>query len=194
MGKPTGFKEYPRKAVAYRDPMVRVNDFGEIAYHGKIEVEGNDLDIQELRAVFTQAGLLVKVGDTLPDGTIVGYIDETGGVAINDFDVALDTDDNGVAGPHHFRLDDITVTSTAMDGATNVELGLRLDQLSKVLGDFEMGGFRPAIRDRKDTVRRPDSKCDQWDHGRQNGARHLDTAVDPRRTGGRRTGQDLLLG
>ncbi len=30
MGKPTGFKEYPRKAVPYRDPRERANDFLEI--------------------------------------------------------------------------------------------------------------------------------------------------------------------
>ncbi len=30
MGKPTGFKEYPRKAVPYRPPLVRVEDFKEI--------------------------------------------------------------------------------------------------------------------------------------------------------------------
>ncbi|WP_254513975.1 glutamate synthase subunit beta [Anatilimnocola floriformis] len=30
MGKPTGFKEYPRKAVPYRDPMGRLADYGEI--------------------------------------------------------------------------------------------------------------------------------------------------------------------
>jgi len=30
MGKPTGFKEYPREAVPYRDPLVRIQDFGEI--------------------------------------------------------------------------------------------------------------------------------------------------------------------
>ena len=30
MGKPTGFKEYPRKAVPYRDPLERLADFGEI--------------------------------------------------------------------------------------------------------------------------------------------------------------------
>ncbi len=30
MGKPTGFKEYPRKAVPYRDPLVRIGDFNEI--------------------------------------------------------------------------------------------------------------------------------------------------------------------
>jgi NAD(P)H-dependent glutamate synthase small subunit len=30
MGKPTGFKEFPRKAVPYRAPLVRLEDFGEI--------------------------------------------------------------------------------------------------------------------------------------------------------------------
>src|SRR5689334_17776730 len=30
MGKPTGFKEFPRKAVPYRDPLARLGDFGEI--------------------------------------------------------------------------------------------------------------------------------------------------------------------
>lgn len=30
MGKPTGFKEIPRKAVAYRDPKQRLEDYGEI--------------------------------------------------------------------------------------------------------------------------------------------------------------------
>ena len=30
MGKPTGFKEYPRKTVPYRDPLVRLTDYAEI--------------------------------------------------------------------------------------------------------------------------------------------------------------------
>jgi NAD(P)H-dependent glutamate synthase small subunit len=30
MGKPTGFKEYPRETVPYRDPMLRIGDFYEI--------------------------------------------------------------------------------------------------------------------------------------------------------------------
>ena len=63
---------------------VAINDFGEIAFHGKLEVEGDGLDTEEFRAVFTQDGVAVKEGQTLLDGTtIVGNIDETGGVAIN---------------------------------------------------------------------------------------------------------------
>lgn len=30
MGKPTGFKEFPRKVVPYREPLLRIGDFGEI--------------------------------------------------------------------------------------------------------------------------------------------------------------------
>jgi NAD(P)H-dependent glutamate synthase small subunit len=30
MGKPTGFKEFPRKVVPYREPLLRIQDFGEI--------------------------------------------------------------------------------------------------------------------------------------------------------------------
>jgi len=33
MGKPTGFKEFPRRPVPYRDPLERVADFGEIFTH-----------------------------------------------------------------------------------------------------------------------------------------------------------------
>jgi len=34
MGKPTGFKEYPRKSVPYRDELVRIQDFDEIFTKG----------------------------------------------------------------------------------------------------------------------------------------------------------------
>jgi len=57
---------------------------------------------------------------------------------INDLDLEVDPDDNGIPGPHRLPLDDVTVASTVMDGATTVELGLSLDQLSMVLGDFEV--------------------------------------------------------
>src|SRR6186997_2235911 len=33
MGKPTGFKEFPRRAVPYREPLLRLADFGEIFTH-----------------------------------------------------------------------------------------------------------------------------------------------------------------
>src|SRR5256885_13914094 len=33
MGKPTGFKEFPRRAVPYRDPLLWIQDFGEIFTH-----------------------------------------------------------------------------------------------------------------------------------------------------------------
>lgn len=37
MGKPTGFKEFPRKTVPYRDPVERANDFLEIFSHADAE-------------------------------------------------------------------------------------------------------------------------------------------------------------
>jgi NAD(P)H-dependent glutamate synthase small subunit len=43
MGKPTGFKEYPRQPVPYREPLVRLNDFYEIfteADEGHLRTQG----------------------------------------------------------------------------------------------------------------------------------------------------------
>src|ERR1044072_4446519 len=37
MGKPTGFKEYPREAVPYRDPVERAGDFLEIFTQAPVE-------------------------------------------------------------------------------------------------------------------------------------------------------------
>jgi hypothetical protein len=63
---------------------VAINLFGEVAFHGQIEVEGGLFD-ETFRAVFTQDGVVVKEGDTLPDNTILDEISNTSGVAINDF-------------------------------------------------------------------------------------------------------------
>ena len=57
---------------------------------------------------------------------------------INDFDLAVDTDDNGIAGPHHLELDTATITTTVTEGAGEVEFGLGLDQVSLLLGDFNV--------------------------------------------------------
>ncbi len=37
MGKPTGFKEYEREVVPYRDPLARLKDFGEIFTEPTVE-------------------------------------------------------------------------------------------------------------------------------------------------------------
>ena len=60
---------------------VAINDFGQVAFHG--EVVNPEPGGDRLSAVFTQDGLVVKEGDTLPDGNIVGEIRKNGGVAIN---------------------------------------------------------------------------------------------------------------
>lgn len=66
---------------------------------------------------------------------------------INDFDLAVDTDDNGVAGPHRIELETQTIATEASEGAEEVELGLGLDQVSLVLGDFEVpsGCLGPSL-------------------------------------------------
>ncbi|KPK15134.1 MAG: hypothetical protein AMJ62_10330 [Myxococcales bacterium SG8_38] len=57
---------------------------------------------------------------------------------INDFDLEADTDRNGRPGPHRLELEPITTTSSAEQGADQVELRLTMDQISLVLGDFEV--------------------------------------------------------
>jgi hypothetical protein len=62
---------------------VAINDFGEVAFHGKIQVEDGLID-KELRTVFNNDGVVAKEGDTLGDDiTTVAKIDDTGEVAIN---------------------------------------------------------------------------------------------------------------
>jgi len=55
---------------------------------------------------------------------------------INDFDLAVDTDDNGVPGPHRLLLDMVATTTTVVESADEVELSLGLDGVSLLLGDF----------------------------------------------------------
>ena len=57
---------------------------------------------------------------------------------INDFDLEIDTDDNGIAGPHRLELDAVVTTTTVSEGADAVELGLGLDEVSLLLGDFHV--------------------------------------------------------
>ena len=77
---------------------VAINDFGEVAFHGKILRPGHP---SGTKAVFTQHGLVAREGGTLlPGGTIVSDIDVNGGVAINLFgDVAF----HGFVGPELTR-------------------------------------------------------------------------------------------
>jgi hypothetical protein len=68
---------------------VAVNDFGLVAFQGKVEIEDGPFD-ETLRAVFTSQELLAREGTTLSDDNTIEEIEEVGGVAINDFgDVAF---------------------------------------------------------------------------------------------------------
>ena len=61
---------------------VAINDMGEVAFHGQtVDPVSGVL----LLAVFTQNGLVAKMGDILPDGTTLENINDNGGVAINLF-------------------------------------------------------------------------------------------------------------
>jgi hypothetical protein len=72
-------------------------------------------------------------------GAIPSSVGTTFGDApINDFDLTVDTDDDGAAGPHPLALDAQTFTTTARTGVTEVELGIRVDQVSIQLGDFDV--------------------------------------------------------
>jgi hypothetical protein len=57
---------------------------------------------------------------------------------INDFDLEVDPDDNGVAGPHTLELDTLVVSTAVTEGADEVEFGLGLDRVSLLLGDFNV--------------------------------------------------------
>ena len=60
-----------------------INDLGEVAFHGEV-YWFNGLD-NDSKAVFTQHGVVARMGGLLTDETLVSDIDESGGVAINMF-------------------------------------------------------------------------------------------------------------
>jgi hypothetical protein len=68
---------------------VAINNLDQVAFHGRVEIEGGLFD-EQFRAVFTSDGETTQVAaqeaSTLPDGTTLDEILESGGVAINDFD------------------------------------------------------------------------------------------------------------
>jgi hypothetical protein len=63
------------------DGGVAINVFGDVAFHGSVIDTGPFGD--SVKAVLTQAGVVVKEGDTLPDGTTLDEITVHSGVAIN---------------------------------------------------------------------------------------------------------------
>ena len=62
---------------------VAINFFVVVAFHG--DVIDPDTGGDTVPAVFTQEGLVVKEGDTLPDSTTLDEIHVAGGVAISKF-------------------------------------------------------------------------------------------------------------
>ncbi len=72
------------------------------------------------------------------EGATPALVETSFAVPINDLDLRVDTDDNGLPGPHRLELETVVATTTVIPGASQVELGLRTDQVSLVLGDFEV--------------------------------------------------------
>ena len=72
------------------------------------------------------------------DGATPSMLEASLTNGVNDLDLTLDTDQNGVAGPHRIELDPATTATSAMEGASEVELALALEQISLVLGDVQV--------------------------------------------------------
>ena len=68
---------------------VAINNFDQVAFHGSLEIEGGLFD-EQFRVVFISDGVetreAAREASDLPDGTPLDDINESGGVAINDFD------------------------------------------------------------------------------------------------------------
>jgi hypothetical protein len=68
---------------------VAINNFDQVAFHGSVEIEG-DLFDEQFRVVFISDGVetreAAREASNLPDNTPLDDINESGGVAINDFD------------------------------------------------------------------------------------------------------------
>ncbi len=76
MGKPTGFKEYQRETIPYRDPMLRLNDYAEI-YTDPID---KHLHTQGARCMdcgvpFCQSGTGCPVDNLIPEWNDLVYRD-----------------------------------------------------------------------------------------------------------------------
>jgi len=72
------------------------------------------------------------------DGATPQIVESSLSAPINNFDLALDTDDNGIAGPRRLPLDAVTTTTMVTEGANEVTLATGTDQVSLLLGDFHV--------------------------------------------------------
>ena len=80
----------------------------------------------------------LEISTTIDGATPRSIEAALGAAPINDFDLRVDTNDDGIPGPHRLELDPVSVATTLVEGAEEVLLALELDQISMVLGDFEV--------------------------------------------------------
>jgi len=109
--------------------------FGELAAATLIDAGIDNVDIISMEIA------------TWLEGATPALVETSFAVPINDLDLQVDTDDNGLPGPHRLELETVVATTSAAPGADQVELGLRTDQVSLVLGDFEVPDdcIRPTL-------------------------------------------------
>ncbi|MBW2191880.1 MAG: hypothetical protein JRG93_20295 [Deltaproteobacteria bacterium] len=137
--------------------------FGEQASTALVDAGVGKIDIISLEIGTSVAGAMPAIIET-----------SLAAAPINDFDLEIDTDDNGIAGPHRLELDAVTVTTTVIEGADEVDLGLGLDggisasastvclycsAISKcrpIVSAPRWSGFSPAFPwDRPNSTKRP---------------------------------------
>jgi hypothetical protein len=134
---------------------VAINDLDEVAFHGKIEVEGGLID-ELIQVVLTSDGVAAQEGDEL-DGSTLAEINELGGVAINNagqvafhgnvFDPdfgndeinAVFTSDGLVARVGGTLLDDTIVDEIDLSG------GVAINDFGKVAFHGKAGGVRAVF-------------------------------------------------
>jgi hypothetical protein len=115
---------------------VAINDLGVVAFLGKIQA-GQGLFKEEFGAVFTSDEMLVKEGDTLPDpdSTIVGNINDNGGVALNLFGVVAfhgqipgDSNTNAVfTSEKLIAAEDLALPDTTIVGSIDANGGVAIN-------------------------------------------------------------------
>ncbi len=74
MGKPTGFKEYDRKKVAWRLPVVRLNDYGEIYTEAKVDhLRQQGARCMDCGVPFCQSGTGCPIDNLIPEWNDLVY-------------------------------------------------------------------------------------------------------------------------
>lgn len=88
-----------------------------------------------------------SVTTTIAGATPATMTSSFGAAPLIDFDLQVDTDDNGMPGPHRLELDPVTATSAAGVDSNEVTFNLDFEGISFLFGDFSipMNCRNPAL-------------------------------------------------